>query len=164
MADMEELQRLFDYNRWATRRLLDAAEALPADQLRRDMKSSFPSLLDTFAHMIGAEWVWLERWRGTSPTAFPDAASLDSVRAVRGRFDTLWREQQGFLDGLEDGDERRDVAFKTFKGDPDKRQLDDLMRHVVNHATYHRGQVVTMLRQLGATPPATDYVRWLRER
>lgn len=160
---MDELQRLFDYNRWATRRLLDAAEPLKAEDLRRDLKSSFPSLLDTLTHMIGAEWVWLQRWKGTSPTAFPDTAALDSVRAVRNRFDTLWREQQGFLDGLEDGDEKRDVAFKTFKGDSDKRQLSDLMRHVVNHATYHRGQVVTMLRQLGVTPPATDYVRWVRE-
>jgi uncharacterized damage-inducible protein DinB len=160
---VDELQKLFDYSRWATRRLLDAADTLAPDDFRRDLKSSFPSLLATFTHMIGAEWVWLQRWQGSSPTAFVDTSALDSVRAVRNRFDTLWREQQGFLDGLEDGDEKRDVVYKTFKGDPDKRALGDLMRHVVNHATYHRGQVVTMLRQLGATPPATDYVRWLRE-
>jgi uncharacterized damage-inducible protein DinB len=160
---VDELQRLFDYNRWATRRLLDAAEALAPDELRRDLKSSFPSLIDTLTHMIGAEWVWLQRWKGTSPSAFADTSALDSVRAVRNRFDTLWREQQGFLDGLENGDETRDVAYKTFKGEPDKRPLGDLMRHVVNHATYHRGQVVTLLRQLGAVPPATDYIRWLRE-
>lgn len=160
---MEELQRLFDYNRWATRRLLDAAEALPREDLGRDLKSSFPSLLATLTHMIGAEWVWLERWKGSSPTAFLDTSALDTVKAVRARWDTLWREQQGFLDGLEDGDQKRAVAYKTFKGDPDTRPLGELMRHVVNHATYHRGQVVTMLRQLGAVPPATDYVRWLRE-
>ena len=160
---MEELQRLFDYNRWATRRLLDAAAPLSADDLRRDLKSSFPSVLDTFAHMLGAEWVWLERWNGRSPTAFLETSALDSARALRARWDLLWREQQGFLDGLENGDETRDVAYKTFKGEADRRALGDLMRHVVNHATYHRGQVVTMLRQLGQTPPPTDYVRWLRE-
>jgi uncharacterized damage-inducible protein DinB len=160
---MEELQRLFDHNRWATRRLLDAAAAVPADELRRDLKSSFPSVLDTFTHMLGAEWVWLERWNGRTPTAFLDTSALDSVRALRARWDLLWREQQGFLDGLENGDEIRDVAYKTFKGEADKRALGDLMRHVVNHATYHRGQVVTLLRQLGQTPPPTDYVRWLRE-
>ncbi|MGE0159576.1 MAG: DinB family protein [Gemmatimonadales bacterium] len=160
---MDELQRLFEYNRWATRRLLDAAEALRPEDLRRDLKSSFPSVLDTLTHMIGAEWVWLERWKGRSPTAFLDTAALDSIRAVRLRFDGLWREQQGFLDGLENGDETRDVAYKTFKGEADQRPLAELIRHIVNHATYHRGQVVTMLRQLGVTPPPTDYVRWLRE-
>jgi uncharacterized damage-inducible protein DinB len=160
---MEELQRLFDYNRWATRRLLDAAAPLSVDDLRRDSKSSFPSVLDTFTHMLGAEWVWLERWNGRSPTAFLDTSALDSVRALRARFDLLWREQQGFLDSVEDGAQKRAVAYETFKGDSDTRPLGELMRHVVNHATYHRGQVVTMLRQLGQAPPATDYVRWLRE-
>lgn len=160
---MDELQRLFDYNRWATRRLLDAAASLQAEDLRRDLKSSFASVLDTFTHMLGAEWVWLERWHGRTPTAFLESSALNSVPALRARWDLLWREQQGFLDGLEDGDQTRDVAYKLFNGDADRRGLGDLMRHVVNHATYHRGQVVTMLRQLGVTPPPTDYVRWLRE-
>ena len=160
---MDELQRLFDYSRWATRRLLDAADNLPPEDLRKDMKNSFPSILDTFTHMLGAEWVWLERWNGRSPTAFLETAALDSVRALRARWDLLWREQQGFLDPLEEGDQKRDVAYKLFDGTADRRDLGDLMRHVVNHASYHRGQVVTMLRQLGATPPPTDYVRWLRE-
>src|SRR5688572_28509620 len=142
---MEELQRLFDYNRWATRRLLEAAQALPAEDLRKNLKSSFPCLLDTLTHMLGAEWIWLQRWKGTSPTASADTTKLDSVGAVGAVWDTLWREQQGFLDGLEDGDQKRAVAYKTLKGDPDTRPLDELMRHVVNHATYHRGQVVTML-------------------
>ena len=160
---MEELQRLFDYNRWATRRLLDAAESVSAEDLRKDMKSSFPSLLDTLTHMMGAEWIWLQRWKGIQPTASASTAGLDSVKALRNVWDTLWREQQGFLDGLEDGDQKRAIAYKTLKGDPDTRALDELMRHVVNHATYHRGQVVTMLRQLGAVPPSTDYVRFSRE-
>ena len=160
---MEELRRLFAYNRWATRRLLDAASPLTMEDLRRDLKSSFPSLLDTFTHMLGAEWVWLERWNGRAPTAFLDMSALDSVRALRARWDLLWRDQQGFVDGIEEGDQSRDVAYKTFKGEPDVRPLAELMRHVINHATYHRGQVVTMLRQLGVTPPPTDYVRWLRE-
>ena len=160
---MDELQRLIDYNRWATRRLLDAASALSDEDARRDLKGSFPSVLDTLTHMLGAEWAWLERWKGRSPTAFLESSALDSVRALRARWDLLWRDQQGFLDPLEEGDQTRDVAYKTFKGDPDRRSLGDLIRHVVNHGTYHRGQVVTMLRQLGVAPPPTDYVRWLRE-
>jgi uncharacterized damage-inducible protein DinB len=160
---MDELRRLFDYNRWANLRLLDAAESLTSEELGRHIESSFPSLLATLVHAMGAEWIWLERWKGTSPTALPDATSLDSVAAVRARWDEVWRDQQAFLAGLADGDETRPLTYKLFSGASDTRPLGELMRHVVNHATYHRGQLVTMLRQLGKTPPSTDYVRWLRE-
>lgn len=160
---MNELRRLFDYNRWANLRLLDALEALSPEELTRDLASSFPTALATLVHGLAAEWVWLERWKGTSPTAFPDASTLDSVGAVRARWDGVWGDQQAFLAGLADGDETRPLSYKLFSGDSDTRPLGELMRHVVNHATYHRGQLVTMLRQLGRTPPSTDYIRWLRE-
>ena len=160
---MEELRTLFDYNRWATLRTLDAAASLTAEELTRDLKSSFPSVLATLVHGLSAEWVWLERWNGQSPNAFLDSTALASVAAVRERWDALWREQRAFLARLDEGDAERALSYRLFNGDTDTRPLGELMRHVVNHATYHRGQVVTMLRQLGKTPPSTDYVRWLRE-
>lgn len=160
---MDEIRRLFEYNRWANQRLLDAVEDLTRDELGRELTSSFPSVASTLTHMLGAEWVWLERWRGSSPRSFPDAAGLDSVQAVRARWDALWAEQKAFLDGLADGDPQRIVSYSSLSGAPDARALGDLMKHVVNHATYHRGQLVTMLRQLGKVPPSTDYVRYLRE-
>jgi uncharacterized damage-inducible protein DinB len=161
---MHELRRLFDYNRWANLRYLDAADDLSPEDGARDMGSSFPSVIRTLAHMLGAEWVWLERWNGSSPTSFPDAAALDSVAAMRARWDDLWRDQLVFLDACEADDPRRSISYRNMIGTPDERQLDELMRHVINHATYHRGQLATLLRQLGRTPPSTDYVRYLRER
>lgn len=160
---MDEMRRLFTYNRWANLRLLDAVEELTREELGRDLTSSFPSVASTLTHMLGAEWVWLERWRGSSPTSFPDGEGLDSVEAVRARWDALWQEQQAFLDGLDDGAADHTVSYSNMSGTPDTQRLGDLMRHVVNHATYHRGQLVTMLRQLGRTPPSSDYVRYLRE-
>lgn len=160
---MTELGRLFEYNRWATLCMLDAAASLTTEELTRDLNNSFPSVLATLVHGLGAEWVWLERWKGTSPTAFPDAAAIASMAALRGRWDVLWHDQLAFLTGLKDGDATREVSYRLFNGSADARPLGELMRHVVNHGTYHRGQVVTMLRQLGKVPPSTDYVRWLRE-
>jgi uncharacterized damage-inducible protein DinB len=160
---MNELKRLLEYNRWANLRILDAAAALAEAELRREIASSFPSVLATLVHAMGAEWIWLERWKGTSPTALPGSDGLDSVAAVRSRWDEVWAEQQAFLAGLGSGDAGRAVHYRLLSGEPDSRPLGELVRHVVNHATYHRGQLVTMLRQLGRTPPSTDYVRWLRE-
>jgi uncharacterized damage-inducible protein DinB len=160
---MDELRRLFDYNRWANLRLLAAADSLTPEELRRHIESSFSSVLATLAHALGAEWVWLERWKGKSPTSLPDGSTLDSPAALRARWDEVWRDQQALLAGLSDGDETRLLTYELFSGDSDTRPLGELMRHVVNHATYHRGQLATMLRQLGRVPPSTDYVRWLRE-
>jgi len=160
---MDELRRLFDYNRWATLRLLEAAQGLSSEELTRDHGSSFPSVLATLVHALGAEWVWLERWKGASPTSFPDASALASVDDVRVRWEGIWAEQRDFVAGLVAGDEARPLSYSLFDGSSDIRPLGELMRHVVNHGTYHRGQLVTMLRRLGKSPPSTDYIRWIRE-
>jgi len=160
---VDELKRLFEFNRWANVRLLDAAAELGDEELTRDLRSSFPSVLDTLAHMVGAEWVWLNRWRGESPKEFPAAASLTSLKAVAERFDDVWSAQRAFLATLSHADEARPLTYLLFSGDEDSQPLGELMRHVVNHGTYHRGQLVTLLRQLGKTPPSTDYIRYLRE-
>jgi uncharacterized damage-inducible protein DinB len=160
---MEELRRLFAFNRWANQRMLDAASELTAEELTRDMRSSFPSVLDTLVHMVGAEWVWLARWTGESPREFPDASGLTSLQAVRDRWDDVWGGQQGLLASLSGADDARHLRYRLFSGAEDEQPLGDLMRHVINHGTYHRGQLVTLLRQLGRTPPSTDYLRYLRE-
>lgn len=160
---MDELLRLFAYNRWANLKWLTALEGLTPDELGKDMKSSFPSVLDTVIHMLGAEWVWLSRWTDASPTEFPDATDLTTIDAVRRRWDGVWHEQQAFLAGLSRDAHEQTVSYGLFSGAQDEQLLGELMRHVVNHATYHRGQLTTMLRQLGKTPPSTDYVRYLRE-
>ena len=69
---VNDLQTLVDYHYWATRRVLNATDALTADQFTRDLRSSFPSVRDTLAHLYGADWIWCSRWEGTSPSALPD--------------------------------------------------------------------------------------------
>ena len=158
-----ELRRLFAYNRWANLRMLEAIDDLTPEDLGRDLGSSFPSVAATLVHLMGAEWVWMRRVTGSSPKAFPPSLVLDSVPAVRGEWDRLWEEQQVFLAGLDDEALRRPVAYTRFDGSAQEQPLHEILRHVVNHATYHRGQVATMLRQLGRTPPATDLVTYYRE-
>jgi uncharacterized damage-inducible protein DinB len=161
---LDDLRTLFDYNRWANLRLLDAAEPLSDEELGKILGGSFPNLAATLVHLLGAEWVWLRRWLGESPSTFPEAATLKSVKAVRSRWDALWAEQQRFLAALDETDMQRPVAYRGFDGKAFELPLHELMRHVVNHGTYHRGQLASQLRQLGHTPPATDLVRFYRER
>lgn len=160
----DEFAALYAFNRWANVQFLDAASHLSAEELDRDLKSSFPSVRATLVHLLGAEWVWLERWLGHSPTTFPDAAGLPDVAAIRARWDLLWDEQRTFLEGLDDAGVGTLVTYRTMAGHEFSQPLGELLRHVVNHATYHRGQLTTLLRQLGHGAPSTDLVTYYRLR
>jgi uncharacterized damage-inducible protein DinB len=153
-----ELNELFDYNRWANARMLAAAGALDADGFTRDTGSSFPSVRATLAHILAAEWVWLQRWRGTSPTTMPSGWADADHATIVDAWQTHEREQAAFLATLDDARLAAPLAYRNTRGDAFAVRLDALLRHVVNHSSYHRGQVATMLRQLGAAAPATDFV------
>jgi uncharacterized damage-inducible protein DinB len=157
-----EIRELYDFNRWANQRMLGAVFALSEEQFTRELNSSFSSVRDTLVHMVGADWVWLSRWLGTSPAGMPDDWKLATLADIRTRWDQIERARSEFLDGLASADLNRVVAYRTFKGEPFSNPLWQLLRHVVNHATYHRGQVTTLLRQLGMPAPATDLVLFYR--
>lgn len=154
---------LYDYNRWANRRILGAAAALPPDQFLEDRGSSFGSLRDTLVHVLGAELVWLARWEGESPASYLAPAEFPTVAALSPRWDELERGQSGFFDQLTDGALDRVVAYTNVAGERWRYPLHQMLQHVANHSTYHRGQAVTLLRQLGRTPPGTDLLLYLDE-
>jgi uncharacterized damage-inducible protein DinB len=160
---IDELRELFAYNRWANHRILDAAAKLSAEALDRDLGSSFPSVRATLAHILGTEWVWLRRWKGTSPTGVPDTWDLSTLDGIRARWAEVEREQREFIDSLGEEDLRRAVSYRNIKGEPFTNTMAQMLRHVVNHSTYHRGQVITMLRQLGAETVSTDLIAYYRE-
>jgi uncharacterized damage-inducible protein DinB len=160
---VEEIRSLYAYNRWANARLIEVIAGLPAERLTAEIPSSFPSILGTLAHIAAAEWVWLRRWKGENPTAFPDWLAAPSLPGVREKLAEIEAERASFVGSLSDADLERPLDYRTLAGDPFRNRLADLLVHVVNHSSYHRGQLTTMLRQVGATPVATDFVLFKRE-
>ena len=159
-----EIQQLFDYNAWANQRSLAAAEKLTPEQFIKPLGSSFSSVRDTLAHIYGAEWIWLKRFQGHSPAALPDVNQFHDLAALRERWIEHEVELLGFVRGLTQSDLDREMEYKTLKFGVYRNPLWQSMQHVVNHGTYHRGQVTTMLRQLGAQPVLTDLKHFYRER
>jgi uncharacterized damage-inducible protein DinB len=159
----DEMRVLYDYNAWANHRALEAASALAPEQFTRELGSSFSSVRDTLAHICGAEWVWLERFRGRSPSAMPDVKQFETAAAVKEH----WRLQEAalleFVAELTQTDLDKVLEYKTFKFGAYRNPLWQSMQHVVNHGTYHRGQVTTLLRQMGAQPVLTDLMHFYRE-
>ena len=115
------------------------------------------------SHLIrpigAADWVWLCRWTGESPRGWPTWAS-GSVSEIREEWRRIHASRDEFIRGLRDADLDREVEFTRLNGEADRAPLGFLLQHVANHATYHRGQVASQMRQVGAVPPATDLLRY----
>src|SRR6185503_11575249 len=165
--NLSDIQKLFDYTAWANDLAIEAAAALPEEDLRRDVAISHNSIFGTLLHMAAAEWVWLERWHGRSPSkdeAWPQwtpATCADLAVLKERRKEIIDRRAQNISE-LDETRLAAELPFKLLSGDPNSMPLVDQMQHVVNHATLHRGQVVGMIRQLGIEPPATDLLFYLR--
>ena len=160
----EEMRHLYEYNAWANRRSLTAAVALTLEQFTKPMGSSFPSVRDTLGHIFGAEWIWLERFQGRSPSGLPDVAQYPDIATLGERWGEFEPRLLHFVRSLTQGDLDRVLEYKTLKFGVYSNPLWQSMQHVVNHGTYHRGQVTTLLRQLGAQPILTDLMHYYRER
>jgi len=154
--NLPEIKNLFDYTEWANRHVLDAAEALSEEDLKRDFKISHDSIFGTLAHMAGAEWVWLERWYGRSHPYLWAAHDFPDIKVMRSRWQEVEASRQAYLEQLSEEQLDKDLSYKNIKGESITLQLVTQLQHVVNHATLHRGQVVGMIRQLGVKPPAVD--------
>jgi uncharacterized damage-inducible protein DinB len=160
----QEMRVLFEYNAWANCRSLEAASVLTAEKFVQPMGSSFGSVRDTLAHIWGAEWIWLERFQGRSPSSLPGTTQFQDMTGLRERWDELEGRLLGFVRGLAQADLDRVFEYKTLKFGVYRNPLWESMQHLANHGTYHRGQVTTLLRQLGAQPIATDLMHFYRER
>jgi uncharacterized damage-inducible protein DinB len=162
--DFEAIREIYGYNRWANARSLQAASTVSPADFTKEVGGSFASLRGTLAHMYGAEWIWLQRWRGTSPRQLPSALDFPDVETIRSRWQEVEREQKQFLDSLDPGRLSEVVSYVNLKGETFAYPLGRMLQHVVNHASYHRGQITTLLRQLGATPLSTDLLLYDDER
>jgi uncharacterized damage-inducible protein DinB len=160
-----EVQTLIDYNYWARDRLLEAVDPLTPEQFTRDLGSSFRSVRDTLAHLHAAEWIWYRRWAGESPSALPPADRFPDAASVGAAWRVMEAQIRAYFTPLDNGALERVIEYTSTAGVPGASVLWQMLQHVVNHATYHRGQVTTMLRQMGAAPPKSmDLIAFYRER
>jgi len=151
--NIHDLQTMLDYHYWARDRLLDAVATLTPEQYTRDLGSSFKSVRETVTHVYAAEWAWHERWQGRSPTALLPADQFPDLAALRNAWAELEVKMRDFIAAIGEQGTSRVIEYKLLSGQAGASPLWQMLQHVVNHASYHRGQVTTMLRQMG-TPPA----------
>jgi len=161
----QDLKTLLDYHYWARDRVLAALEPLTSEQYTRDLGSSFRSVRDTVVHIYSADWIWYQRWRGESPSTGIKADAFPDLPGLRDAWQTLEGQVRAHVASLDADGIERVMEYRLLSGRPGASPFWQMLQHVVNHGTYHRGQVTTMLRQLGAPPPKDmDLIIFYRER
>jgi uncharacterized damage-inducible protein DinB len=164
MLDKSDLGRLLEYTIWANHRALRAAALLGVADFRRDLGSSHGGVRGTLAHMMSSEAIWLDRWKGISGTRHFDEAEFKDVVALRDRWTVIEEHRAAWLRNLRKDAAGDTIHYKNLEGRSFEAPLWQLVQHLANHSSYHRGQVTTLLRILGSRMVTTDMVAWDRER
>ena len=115
---LQDVFTLYEYNRWANGRTLEAAEKLDATALMKNLGNSFPSVRDTLAHILGAEWIWLRRWLGETPATLLSAADFPTAASLRERFQAVDRERATFLSSISEARLQQAFDYRDIAGNP----------------------------------------------
>ena len=159
-----DLKTLVHYNYWARDRMLDSVAKLTPEQYLKPMGNSFDSIRDTVVHIYGAEWIWFTRFKGENPAGLPKASGFPDLATLRAAWADVEAGWRSLVANLDDDDIDTVISFKTMAGATATSPLGQMIQHVVNHGTYHRGQVTPMIRQLGAAAPLSmDLIFYHRE-
>lgn len=160
----DDLFSLIDYNLWANRLLLESIAPLSHDDYVREMGGGWPSLRATLVHLAGATRAWAERLDGRDATALPTPDAVPTLADAARMLNEADARIAAFLAALPPERLAASFTWKNLKGEEKTAPLWTILRHAVNHASYHRGQAAAMLRRLGGKPLPTDLVRWAIER
>lgn len=158
MTAAEALKHL-QYSGWASRKLLDAARNLNPEDLTRNVGVSHESILGTLSHIHAADRFWYSR---VVDPKEPVIRQSDWTLLER-EWPAIQQKWEAWAARLTDADLSRVVAYKTSAGISHENVASQIVLHLVNHATLHRGQAVGMIRQLGIAPPVTDLMTYYRE-
>lgn len=151
------------YNHWANALIVNWLREKSADLMTCEVPSSFPSLQGTLLHIWDAENVWLERLTGTSPNGFPSQNFAGTAEDVFAGLLKASADLRDFLLGQPDDFFQKTLDYRFFNGQPGASLVAQMVQHCIQHSTFHRGQIVTIARNLGLTdPPKTDYIHFSR--
>lgn len=152
-------RRLFEYNDWANHRVWECVTPLTEEQLRRPCDYSIGSIHEQVVHQMGAEWLFLQRVQGISPTSIPEAGEYPTRDAIRQQWDGITSDWQPFLATLSDDMLDNTITFTSFKGRTQRTMpLWEALTQMLNHSTDHRAQTLSLIHQVGGKTQEQDFI------
>jgi len=153
------------YHTWANQLLFNTILSLSEEQQRAEVRSSFPSLYKTLLHMLDAESIWWQRLKLQEKIERPSDSFSGDMQALSQQLQQQNRLWQDWVSNASEAALQHEFIYFNSKKERFKQPVYQMLLHVFNHGTYHRGQLVTMLRQLGIDKiPSTDFIAWSRKK
>lgn len=161
----ELLKQLAAYNVWANQRITDTILSLPEEKQKAEIVSSFNSLHTTILHIWDAESIWWQRMKLHERFVRPSDNAKGTTRDVINGLLSQSKLWEGWVSNASELSLDHVFQYYNNKKEPVKMHIYQMILHVFNHSTYHRGQLITMLRQLGVEKlPPTDFAMWVRNK
>lgn len=152
------------YNAWANNLLLNAVLELTQEQQHVEIKSSFSSVHKTFLHLLDAESIWWQRMKLQERIEVPSQNDTGDMRSLGVQLQQQDKQWQAWVTATNELALQHEFIYFNSKKERFKQPVYQMLLHLFNHGTYHRGQIVTMLRQLGIKKiPSTDFIVWCRK-
>ena len=164
MTVLSTLTLLFEYSLWADTRVLEACESLTPEQWDQSLGHSWGSVHGLLAHILAVEILWFARWQGESPTSLRSTEDFPTLADVRRAWLEVKAEMRDFIQYCDEARLQHNLSYMTTKGVPYSEPLWQLMLHLFNHGTHHRGELAAMLTLLGVPHPEDDLLFYLREK
>jgi uncharacterized damage-inducible protein DinB len=154
------LEMLYAYNYWANHRYLAAAGGLTEEQFTRKHGHSWGSIQGVMVHMMSSERMWPMRWRGEGPIVFLDAKDFPTPASVRDYWADVEKNMRAFLAAQTGQSLLGNVTYMNPKGETFTLPLWQMMAHVPNHNTHHRGELAAMFALMNAPHPEEEVVQY----
>ena len=159
----QDILLLYKYNQWTNKKILDATSMVTQEQFLAPASFPHGGLRGTLVHALFAEWIWRNRWEGTSPTVRLKPDDFPTFEALR----TRWVEEEkllmAFVENVTEERLNSKFSYKATDGTPHERILWHAMAHLVNHGTQHKTEAAAMLTDFGQSPGDIDMIFYFIE-
>ncbi len=161
---MYTIQKHLQFNAWANGKIVEILTKVDENFFDAEVKSSFPSIRKTLHHMWDAEQIWLTRLKGGEATTWPSATFKGGKDELLNGFLADTKNLTAFIADKDRAYLDSKITYKNTKGIEFSNVIEEILFHVVNHGSFHRGQIITMLRELGFKDfPTQDLIAYLRQ-
>jgi uncharacterized damage-inducible protein DinB len=160
MDSKEYIKQTYDYCYWANRRYLLVAEGLSDEQLHRSQGHSWGDVHSVLVHMMSSETVWLGRWRDQSPKAHLDPKDYPTLSALKENWAQVEGEMRLFIEQQTEESLQSEITYNNFRQEKFSVPLWQMLMHVVNHETHHRGELAAMFALMNVAHPEEEVIQY----
>ena len=159
---IQEIKKLYAFNNWATNRIFETLDHVSDLDYKRNLKASCGSLHGTLTHIVAAEKIWLSRLTGKPETGLLTEHEVPTLQSLKAVWEDVAARMARLLAKLDDEALQGKLNYVTTSGESFTNTYAQVLQHIVNHASYHRGQIAVLMRQLDLVPVGTDMIAFFR--